>query len=64
MSKITEVTVGFTYTANIGNYESTKIHHSITSTIDEHEDVNAVRQELFDDVMNFVLDKVDEVKST
>ncbi|WP_019536555.1 hypothetical protein [Paenibacillus ginsengihumi] len=42
MSQVKEITVGFTYTKNLGNYESLKVDAGVVMTVEPGEDPAAV----------------------
>lgn len=52
MSQVKEISVGFTYTKNLGNYESLKVDAGIVMSIDPGEDPAAVELKAWDYVRN------------
>lgn len=40
--KVKEISVGFTYTKNLGNYENLKVDGEVTVSVDENEDPEEV----------------------
>lgn len=48
MANPKEITVGFTYTKNIGNYENVKADAQMTVSLDPDDDVNEVYNKSYD----------------
>lgn len=49
MAKITEVSVSYGLTKNLGNYESLRIDITLAAKVGNGEDVNEIWQQLFND---------------
>ncbi|GLC89365.1 hypothetical protein [Lysinibacillus piscis] len=43
-----EITVGYTYTKNLGNYENVKVDAAITITVEPGQDVDALYDKAYD----------------
>jgi hypothetical protein len=46
MSRVTEITVGFARTINLGSYESAQVKASVTMQLDDEEELDVVRHEI------------------
>ncbi|MBO1003149.1 hypothetical protein [Pseudogracilibacillus auburnensis] len=43
-----EITVGYTYTKNLGNFENVKVDASVTITVEPDEDVDGLYDKAYD----------------
>jgi len=50
MSQVKEISVGFTYTKNLGNYESLKVDAGVVLTVEPGEDPAAVEAKAWEHV--------------
>lgn len=50
MSQIQQISVGFTYTKNLGNYESLKVDAGVVLTVEPGEDPAAVESKAWEHV--------------
>lgn len=45
-----EITVGYTYTKNLGNYENVKVDADVTITVEPDEDLNELYDKSYDNM--------------
>ncbi|MEV2699398.1 hypothetical protein ABNC92_03420 [Paenibacillus larvae] len=62
MSRVKEIHVGFTFTKNLGNYESLKVDAGITMSIDPEDDVQEVYNKAWANVKNQIKRELDTAK--
>ena len=56
------IQVSFSYTANLGNYESVKIQAGIERDIEENEDKDQAYETEHDYLRDFVMTKIEELE--
>ena len=62
MAKVKEISVNYSRTVNLGNFESVKIDAGEVVTLDAKDNVETVRAEAFTDVKDFVSAHVRAIK--
>lgn len=51
---VKEITVGYTYTKNLGNYENVKVDASVTITVEQGESVDELYDRAYEQTKNQV----------
>lgn len=47
---IKEITVGYTYTKNLGNYQSVKVDAAVTITVEHGQDIDELYSKAYDNM--------------
>lgn len=62
MAKVNGITVGKTVTVSIGNYENVRVSAEVDMSIDEGDDVDAVREKAMKSINTFISGEVDAIE--
>lgn len=59
---VKEITVGYTYTKNLGNYENVKVDASVTISVEPGEDVDELYDKAYDTMKKQVKNGLSKAK--
>lgn len=60
--KIKSVKVEFSFTKNLGNYNSIKINEGLEAELSENDNLNDVREELYTNIKESIKQQLEKVK--
>lgn len=60
--KIKSVKVEFSFTKNLGNYNSIKINEGLEAELSENDNLNDVREELYTNIKNSIKTELSKIK--